>query len=79
MLCLVRSLNQKEGITVGWVLHDLNQAAGYSDRLIFFKQGQIIASCSPAEVMTSEIVREVFGVEMTIISHPVNGVPICLF
>ncbi|MFB2877355.1 ABC transporter ATP-binding protein [Floridanema aerugineum] len=79
VLSLVRSLNRHEGITVGWVLHDLNQAASYSDRLIFFNQGQIIASGSPAEVMTPEIVREVFGVEMTIICHPVNGLPICLF
>ena len=79
ILSLVRSLNQQAGITVGWVLHDLNQAAAYSDRLIFFRQGEVVAAGSPWEVMTPDIVREVFGVEMTIIPHPLHGRPTCLF
>ena len=37
VLSLVRELNQAHGITVGWVLHELNQAAAYSDRIIMLK------------------------------------------
>ncbi|MBD1925119.1 ABC transporter ATP-binding protein [Trichocoleus sp. FACHB-90] len=78
VLSLVRSLNREHGITVGWVLHDLNQAAAYSDRLILLSHGQVVAAGSPDEVMTTSTIREVFGVEMTIIPHPISGSPTCL-
>ena len=42
------------------VLHDLNQAARYSDELIAIKDGQIYAVGSPAEVLTPAMVRDVF-------------------
>jgi len=78
VLALVRRLNQEHGITVGWVLHDLNQAAAYSDRLIMLKQGNIVTAGTPQEVMTASNIQQVFGVEMTVIPHPINGYPTCL-
>ncbi|WP_250124555.1 ABC transporter ATP-binding protein [Chroococcidiopsis sp. CCMEE 29] len=78
VLSLVRGLNREHGITVGWVLHDLNQAAAYSDRLIMLTGGQVVAAGSPAEVMTASTIQEVFGVEMTVIPHPISGSPTCL-
>lgn len=76
VLSLVRGLNREHGITVGWVLHDLNQAAAYSDRLIMLTGGQVVAAGSPAEVMTASTIQEVFGVEMTVIPHPISGSPL---
>lgn len=78
ILSLVRELNRSHGITVGWVLHDLNQAAAYSDRLILLSQGQVVAIGTPQEVMTARTIRQVFSVEMTVIPHPVTGSPTCL-
>lgn len=78
ILSLVRNLNRTHGLTVGWVLHDLNQAAAYSDRLILLSQGQVVTSGTPQEVMTAHTIRRVFGVEMTVIPHPVTGSPTCL-
>lgn len=78
ILSLVRDLNRTHGLTVGWVLHDLNQAAAYSDRLILLSQGQVVTSGTPQEVMTAHTIRRVFGVEMTVIPHPVTGSPTCL-
>lgn len=78
VLSLVRGLNREHGIAVGWVLHDLNQAAAYSDRLIMLARGKVVTVGSPTEAMTASTIREVFGVEMTVISHPVSGSPICL-
>lgn len=78
VLSLVRGLNREYGITVGWVLHDLNQAAAYSDRLIMLTHGKVVAAGSPSEAMTTSTIREVFGVEMTVIPHPTSGSPTCL-
>ena len=43
VLALVRELNQTHGITVGWVLHDLNQAAAYSDQIIMLRRARLSA------------------------------------
>lgn len=78
ILTLVQTLSRKYGITVGWVLHNLNNAASYSDHMIMIKKGKVYAEGRPGEVMTQENIREVFGVDVTIIPDPENGNPICL-
>lgn len=78
VLSLVRNLNRDYGITVGWVLHDLNQAIAYSDCAILFRSGEAIAQGSATEVMTPENIFQVFGVQMTVIPHPITGLPTCL-
>lgn len=78
VLSLVRRLNREHGITVGWVLHDLNQAAVYSDRLIVLHKGKVFAEGRSRDVMTPNILHQVFGIEMVVVPHPQNGVPICL-
>ncbi|OXM17036.1 ABC transporter ATP-binding protein [Paenibacillus herberti] len=70
---LVRGLNRDEGITVVTVLHDLNQAARYCDRLIAVKDGKVAAQGRPLELFTASFFREVFGVEGTI--RIVDGIP----
>lgn len=78
ILTLVQTLSRKYGITVGWVLHNLNNAASYSDHMIMIRKGKVYAEGRPGEVMTQENIREVFGVDVTIIPDPENGNPICL-
>ena len=78
ILSLVRRLNREQGITVGWVLHDLNQAAAYSDRLVLLHDGQIVTQGTPNDVMTADTIRAVFGIDVTVMLDPDSGCPTCL-
>ena len=78
VLSLVRELNQSHGITVGWVLHDLNQAAAYSDKIIMLKNGQIVCHGDPRLVMTPATIQQVFNIDCCVIQHPMGNVPVCL-
>jgi iron complex transport system ATP-binding protein len=60
------------------VLHDLNLAARYAERLIAMQDGAIAASGSPAEVLTEEILRTVFDLDARVITDPVSGTPLVL-
>ncbi|MFD8692894.1 ABC transporter ATP-binding protein [Streptomyces sp. NPDC059651] len=64
------------GRTVVTVLHDLNQAARYADHLVAMKAGRIVAEGHPQDVVTAELVREVFGLEAVIVPDPVTGSPL---
>lgn len=66
---------RSDGRTVVAVLHDLSQAARYADRLVLMQAGRIVAEGAPGEVLTAENVREVFGLEATIVPDPVTGDP----
>ena len=74
---LIRKLNLDRGITVLMILHDLNLAAGCSDRLIMLKDRRIYCSGTPKEVLTSDNLRAVFGIESKIIQME-SGVPCCI-
>ncbi|MFF2022893.1 ABC transporter ATP-binding protein [Streptomyces sp. NPDC058171] len=76
VLDLVRQLNHERGRTVVVVLHDLNQAARYADHLVAMKAGRVVAEGAPAEVVTEELVREVFGLDCTVVPDPVTGSPL---
>ncbi|MFE1801019.1 ABC transporter ATP-binding protein [Streptomyces sp. NPDC059517] len=62
--------------TVVLVLHDLNQAARYADHLVAMKEGRIVASGPPSEIVTAGLVREVFGLECVVVPDPVTGSPL---
>ncbi|MFD9439310.1 ABC transporter ATP-binding protein [Streptomyces sp. NPDC060006] len=64
------------GRTVVLVLHDLNQAARYADHLVAMKDGRIVASGPPSEIVTAGLVREVFGLECVVVPDPVTGSPL---
>jgi iron complex transport system ATP-binding protein len=76
VLDLVRQLNHERGRTVVAVLHDLNQAARYADHLVAMKAGRIVAEGRPDDVVTAELVREVFGMESVVVPDPVTGSPL---
>ncbi|GLZ76332.1 cobalamin/Fe3+-siderophore ABC transporter ATP-binding protein [Actinorhabdospora filicis] len=78
VLELVRDLNHRDGTTVVMVLHDLNQAARYADHLVAMKGGEVIAAGDPSEVVTPELVAEVFGLAVRVIECPVAGTPIVI-
>jgi iron complex transport system ATP-binding protein len=76
VLELVRRLHSEAGRTVVMVLHDLNLAARYADRLVAMREGRIVAAGKPAEVITEELLEEVFGLAAMVIPDPVAGTPL---
>jgi iron complex transport system ATP-binding protein len=57
------------------VLHDLNQACRFCDHLIAMKDGTIVAEGNPSEVITEEVVQDVFGLAVKVVPDPVAGTP----
>lgn len=76
VLDLVRQLNHERGRTVVAVLHDLNQAARYADHLIAMKAGRIVAQGPPADIVTADLVQDVFGLASVVVPDPVTGDPL---
>lgn len=77
LLDLFARLND-EGRTLVAVLHDLNQAARYATHLIAMKDGMIIAEGAPADIVTAEMVHEVFGLKCRILTDPESGTPMVI-
>lgn len=75
LLELFASLH-REGRTIVAVLHDINHAARYASRLVVMKDGHVVTQGSPAEVVTAEMLDEVFGLDAVVIEDPVNGGPL---
>lgn len=75
---LVERLNSEQGMTILLVLHDLNQAARYSDRMIVLRDGSIVADGRPGDVMSVELMASVFQVRANILEDPDGGHPVCL-
>ncbi|MFD3314309.1 ABC transporter ATP-binding protein [Streptomyces sp. NPDC058694] len=63
------------GHTLVAVLHDLNHAARYGTHLIAMKDGAVVAEGTPDEVVTAELVEEVFGLRCLVMRDPVAGSP----
>jgi len=67
---LIKSLNREEGITVISVLHDVNLAARYCDRIALLSNGWLEALGPPAEVLNPEVIQSVYGVEVIVRRDP---------
>lgn len=78
VLELLKELNEKSGRTIVMVVHDLNHAAQYADHIIAVADGGIHAAGTPADLLKPELIRAVFGIDAVVISHPVDGTPLCL-
>ncbi|ACZ90643.1 ABC transporter ATP-binding protein [Streptosporangium roseum] len=76
VLELVRRLHGELGRTVVMVLHDLNLAARYADRLVAMRGGKVIAAGPPHEVLTEPLLAEVFDLDAKVIEDPVAGTPL---
>ena len=76
MLDLVDTLNATRGTTVVMVLHDLGLACRYADHLVAMRDGAIIVQGAPSDVITTETVRTVFGLDAHVLPDPVTGTPL---
>lgn len=77
-LCLIKRLNVEQGKTVVVVLHDVNLAAEFCDRLMMMCDGRMYACGEPEEVLTAENMQEVYGAGVTVRKHPTSGRPYVL-
>jgi len=75
LLELFKDLNE-QGNTLVAVLHDLNHAARYATHLIAMKAGKVIAQGNPSDIVTEELIEEVFGLQCKVIDDPVTHTPL---
>ncbi|MBB5077401.1 ABC transporter ATP-binding protein [Nonomuraea endophytica] len=73
------SMLRAAGHTALVTLHDLNLAASACDRLAVLSGGRLVTAGTPGEVLTEALLRDVFGVEATVVPHPLTGVPQVLY
>jgi iron complex transport system ATP-binding protein len=78
LLQLARSLVQ-ENIVIVIVLHDLNLALQYADRIIFMKNGRIAAAGDAPAIVTPELVREIFDVRAHLLDNPHGRSPVIVY
>ena len=69
ILKLIRRLNKEFGMTIVMVFHDINQALYYSDEIAAMRDGQIAAKGEPDEIITSELINKVYGVNLDVEIH----------
>ncbi|KKB37399.1 ABC transporter ATP-binding protein [Bacillus thermotolerans] len=78
VLELLQKLNREQERTIVMVLHDLNQAARFADYILALKDGEIVKAGSSEEVMTRDVLREVFQIDAEIGRDPRTNKPICI-
>ena len=76
VLDLLTDLNRDRGTTIVMVLHDINLAARYADHIFALRAGRLVATGTPDDVITSELIRDVFDLDALIVPDPVSGSPI---
>jgi iron complex transport system ATP-binding protein len=75
ILSLVRQRSDLHKVAAVVVTHDINLAAEFSNHVLLMKDGQRIAFGHPADVLTPELLRDVFDVRILVDAHPITGVP----
>ena len=75
---VVRALARERGVAVVSVLHDLNLAALYCDRLVLLAGGRVVRAGTPADVLTADVLRAAFTTDVYVGVHPVTGGPVVL-
>lgn len=78
VLKLLEKLNQDEGRTIVMVIHDLNHAARFAHHMVALNDGSIIKEGNPNEVMTSQVLKDVFNIDAEVVADPRTGRPVCI-
>ncbi len=71
----IREWQLEDDLTVISVLHDLNLAALYCDRLLLLHNGRVLAIGSPEDIIRTDLIEEVYGTSPIVMQHPVYGLP----
>ncbi len=76
VLALIRQLSHELDLGVVLVLHDINMAARYCDRLVALREGALLRQGTPEELMTSATLADIYQLPMQVLAHPVTGEPV---
>lgn len=68
----------EEGVGILMVVHDLNLAARCADQILLMQCGRIVVSGTPHDVLTQDIISQVFQVDARIGTHPISGTPLVI-
>lgn len=77
LLDLVRDLATRHEVAIGVVLHDLNHAATVADDVVLLQHGEVRATGTPEEVLTTELLSEAYGIHVDVHLHPRTRRPVC--
>jgi iron complex transport system ATP-binding protein len=69
---LLADLNARDGTTILAVLHDVGLAAHFFQRIVVLDEGRVVADGPPAETLTSDLIRDVFGVDPGLVRLPAS-------
>ncbi len=75
---LIRRLVDEQGLGVVIIVHDINLAAQYADRIIALKNGRVCHNGDIASTMQPDVLRNIFNVEMQLLNHPITGQPVAV-
>lgn len=75
LLDKVRAWQRERDLTVIAVLHDLNLASLYCDELVVLHQGTVAAAGTPQDVLTAELIEQVYETKISVSAHPLTGSP----
>ena len=78
VLDLLKELTRQHNRTIVMVLHDINLAVRYADNLIAMRDGKIKTFGEPHNVVTAQMMHEVFSIQAQILQDPVSGSPLCI-
>ncbi|GAA0429205.1 MAG: ABC transporter ATP-binding protein [Bacillota bacterium] len=77
VLQIVQRLNKEHGCTIVMVLHDINHAARFSNEIVAMKSGEVISVGSPSDIITNEVLKEVFEIDARVMIDPYDNSPVC--
>lgn len=75
VLDLCADLHEEGGSTLVLVLHDINQACRYATNLVVMSEGRVVAQGVPEDIVTDDLIREVFGLPCRVLPDPETGTP----
>lgn len=78
ILDLLKDLNQKKKTTIIMVLHDINLSSKYADYIFAMKNGNLIKEGTPNEIVTPEIIQEIYGIQSVVINDPISNSPMII-
>ena len=77
MLALLKRITTANDVGAVVILHDINLAVQYCDRIVALNEGELIAEGVPNDIMTPDKLGDIFGIPMLVAPHPGTGKPFC--
>jgi len=75
---VLQGLAHRHGAAVVVVLHDINMAARFCDRLLALKHGRVLADGSPEEVMRPDVLERIYGLPMAVLARRGEAAPVAV-